>query len=477
MIFDGFISGMYTHRSRAVDLQECVNWYPEVVDPNSKNSMILAPTPGTVLFTTAGTQTSRGIYTSSGGSVFYVNGKSLFEILSNGTHYNHGSLRTHDTMVSMADNGNQLIIVDGTYGYILDLATKVFSLITSSGFPSNCTHVQFLNGRFVANNSQIFQYNLSWSDLYDGFTWNGLSVASTEYLADKLVAISKANNQLWLFGERTTEVFWDTGDADQPFQRIQGAAFDNGTAAPYSPASTGNIVFWIGSNTAGNGIIWRASGYQPERISNHAIEYLLQSFEKVSDAIGYCYQQEGHVFYVLTFPTANRTLVYDLTTEMWHERSNYNNLGERDDAHIGNCACFAYNRTLVGSRVDGNVYYYDKATYTDNGNTIRRIRTAPHVHNENKRVFYKSFELDVEKGRGLTEGQGSVPDIVLQYSNDGGFTWNPELWKSAGRIGIYKPRVKWFNLGHARDRVFRVIYTDPVPCHLINAWIDVESER
>lgn len=379
-------------------------------------------------------------------------------------------------MVSMADNGNQMMIVDGDHGYIYDMSTNLVTIISHVDFPDYCSHVKFINGRFVINVTNSVQFNLYWSDLYDGNTWNPLSVASAEYFADRLVAMEKANNQLWLFGTSTTEVFYDTGDADQPFQRVSGACFDNGTSAPHSPASTGNIVLWLGSNAQGQGIVWMATGYQPQRVSDHAIEYLLQSTPRIDDAIGFCYQQDGHSFYVLNLPTANRTLVYDITTNRWHERSTYNNVTDRDDRHVGICHCYAFNRNLIGSRNDGKIYTLSKEAYTDYGRIIRRERTSPHVYNENKRVFYKSFELDIEKGQGLVAGQGQHPNIMLQYSNDGGYTWGSELWRTAGHIGQFSTRVKWYNLGMGRDRVFRVMYTDPTPCTLINAYIDVEAE-
>jgi hypothetical protein len=478
MIFDGFISGAYTHRSRSVDCQELINWYVEITNSEAKNTKILSPTPGTILFSDLGTDNYiRGIYTASTGRLFSISGNSLKEIILSGDYVSRGTINTVEGPIVMADNGVQLIIVDGSHGYILDLATNIFVRITDEDFPETCSHVQFINGRFVVNKTNVNQGNLWWSDLYDGTSWDGAAVASAEGFADKLVSIAKVNNQLWLFGELSTEVFYDTGDSDQPYQRIQGAFFDNGTSAPYSTASTGNTVLWIGSNAQGQGIVWMADGYQPKRVSNHAIEYILQSMVRIDDAIGYCYQQEGHRFYVLTFPTENRTLVYDMTTGFWHERSTYNNLAERDDRHVGNCCCYAFGMNLIGSRNNGKIYRLSKDAYDDDGNIIRRVRTSPHIFNENKRVFYKSFELDMEKGIGLTSGQGSLSNIALQYSNDGGYTWSPELWRTPGRIGTFKTRVKWFNLGMSRDRVFRIIYTDRTSCTLINAYIDIEVER
>lgn len=478
MVFTGFISGLYTHRSRAVDFQECQNWYPEITNPDAKNTTILCPTPGTTLFIDLGTGSPvRGEFTSSTGRTFACSSTKLFEVFyTNGsvTKAEIGTLDTYSGPVQMADNGVQLILVDGQFSYLFSLTNNSFTRLET---PKQCSHVQFINGRFVVNKKDANQQNLFWSGIYDGATWNSLDFASTEGYADKLISMAKVNNQLWLFGELSTEVFYDTGDASQPYQRIQGAFFDNGTVAPFSPASTGNTVLWIGSNSQGQGIIWQANGYQPVRISNHAIEYILQSMPRTDDAIGYCYQQDGHAFYVCTFPTANRTLVYDMTTNFWHERSTYSNVQLKDNRHVGNCCCFAFNRNLVGSKDDGKILVLDKNAFTDNGNLIRRVRTTPHMHTENKRIFYKSLEIDMEKGVAVAHGQGDRPDIALQYSNDGGFNWSSELWRTSGRIGKFNTRVKWYNLGVSRDRLFRIIYTDPTPCTLINAFLDVEVEK
>jgi len=477
MVYKGFIGGMYPSRSSLVDIQECVNWYVEIAEQNSKNYSILVPTPGTVLFTDL--QSSNGIrclYRTQTNRLFAISDNKFIEIFQNKTYRLIEFIGTSSGTVSMADNGVQLILVDGKSGYILNLEDNVFTKITSIGFPKNCTHVQFINGRFVVNDSNNSQFNLYWSGLYDGLSWDG-SVASAEGYADKLISIGKLNNQLWLFGELSTEVFYDSGEANQPYLRISGAFFDIGAGAANSVCTIGNTIFWLGSNAQGQGIVFAATGYEPRRISTHAIEHILQNFNKLSDAVGWSYQLEGHVFYVLTFPVQNKTLVYDVTTDLWHERSTYNENTFKEDRHIGEYCCYAFNKILIGSHKDGKILEIDNQCFTDNGALIRRVRTAPHIHNENKRLFYKSLELDVEKGVGLTEGQGSVPNIMLQYSSDGGYTWSNELWRTAGRIGEYKTRVKWFNLGSSRDRLFRVVYTDAVKCILVNAYLDVDSER
>jgi hypothetical protein len=477
MVFSSFIGGLYTHRSRGVDYQECTNWYPEIVDPNSKNMVVLSPTPGTVLYVDLDTgRPIRGIHNTSTGVLLACSGKFLYLINKDKSFEQVGALNTYYGNVSIADNGIEALLVDGKWGYLLNLETLEFTQIDTAIFPQSCSHVQFINGRFIVNKTDTNQFNLFWSGLYNGLSWNALDVASTELFADKLISMAKVNNQLWLFGELSTEVWLDTGDPDQPYQRINGAYFDYGTSAPWSVASTGNTVFWLGSNAQGQGIIWMANSYQPQRISNHSLEAIFQSMVKYDDAIGYCYQQDGHRFYVLTFPTQNQTYVYDVNTNMWHERATYNNLAQRNDSHIGINFAYAHNKPLIGSKVDGKIYYYDKNVFTDDGKIIRRVRTSPHLANENKRIFVKSFEIDCEKGTGIQQGQGERPILALQYSVDGGQTWSSELWRTTGRVGQYRTRVKWTNLGVGRDRLFRVIHTDPTACTLINAYMDIESE-
>jgi hypothetical protein len=473
----GFTSGMYQDASISVDRQECVNWYPEVTNANAKSSVILRPTPGLLLFSQSSVSAAvRGLFYTSTGRLFAVSYNQVYELDSVGGRIECGVLATTEGPVNMADNGNQVILVDGLYGYIINLNTGVLSQITNLAFPGHATHVQFINGRFVVNKTTDNQYNLWWSDLYNGNSWDGLSVGSAEGYADKLIAIVKANNQLWLFGSHSFEVFYGTGESDAPFRRVEGALFENGTAAAHSPAVLGTSVFWLGSNLQGQGVVWQADEYAPRRISNHAIEAIITGFSRIDDAVGFCYQQRGHTFYVLTFPTANRTLVYDSTTNFWHERAAYNAASGLLSRYRPVVCAAAFNKILVGSCEVDAIYRLDPETYTDDGNLVKRIRTSPHIYNEMKQVFYWSFELDAEKGVGLVSGEGQRPRFSLQWSNDGGYTWGSEIWRSAGLIGQYNTRIVWRNLGRSRDRLFRVTCSDPVPCTLLAAHITTTSE-
>lgn len=117
---------------------------------------------------------------------------------------------------------------------------------------------------------------------------------------------------------------------------------------------------------------------------------------------------------------------------------------------------------------------YVAPSYALDARIIRRLRRAPHLAQENQRVFYRRFELDLERGVGLVSGLGENPLVLLRLSRDGGHTWSEPLTMSAGRLGVFTQRVLARRLGHARDAVFEVTVSDPVAWSLVQAWLDVE---
>jgi hypothetical protein len=204
-------------------------------------------------------------------------------------------------------------------------------------------------------------------------------------------------------------VFYYSGNADQPIERIQGAFIEHGCAAPQSVAKLDNTVFWIGRDSNGQGTVWRANGYTPQRISTHAIEYALQSYSQISDAIAYTYQQDGHAFYVLTFPQANKTWCYDAATGAWHERSYRNTTTGNDERHRSNCLIYFGGVHVVGDYADGRVYALDPDYYTDDGDPLVSVRTCPVVSNSPNRLFHQCLTIEIEEGVGL--------DGLAPYSN------------------------------------------------------------
>jgi hypothetical protein len=328
-----------------------------------------------------------------------------------------------------------------------------------------------LDGYFVFNepNSQRVWV----TSLLDGTSVDPLDFASAEGSPDGLVAINVDHREAWLFGSDSVEVWYDAGGADFPLVRIQGAFNEIGCAAPFSVAKLDNSLFWLGQDARGQGIVYRANGYNGVRVSTHAVEYAIAQYGVISDALAYTYQQEGHTFYVLTFPSANATWVYDAATQAWHERAGLTN-GEFT-RHRSNCQCNFKGSIVVGDFENGNIYTFDLETYADNSAAqkwLRSWRALPTGTNNLKRTAHHSLQLDCETGVGLNTGQGSNPLVMLRWSDDGGHTWSNEHWSSMGAIGRYGHRVFWRRLGMTlklRDRVYELSGTDPVKISIVGA--------
>lgn len=465
-----FCGPAYESDSLNINAQTCKNLYPEINQSDSKSVVALKATPGLKLWVTlTGGGAIRGLYTASNNRFFAVCGNTLSEVTSDGTITVRGTISTLEGIVRMSDNGIDLIVVDGAgdQGWTLTLADNTFAQITDSSYPGG-SHVSFLNQRYIINKPGTQQFY--WSDLADGTTWDASNVASAEGTPDQVNSLITLGSELWVFGPQSYEVFYDTGTT---FARIQGSHNDIGCVAPDSLARSDTSVFWLGGDDSGWGKVFINQGYRPLRVSNHAIEQTIQRYSKIDDAIGYCYQQLGHDFYVLNFPTANTTWVYDMTTNMWHER-NYTDSNDNQLMHRGIVQDFFNGEVYVGDWLSGNIYELDPDTYTDNGDEIHRERACPHIWNNLDRAYYRTLQVDVEAGVGLSgDGQGSNPQVMLDWSNDAGHVFGNEQFMSIGKLGEYKIRAKRNRLGSSRDRVFRIKMTDPVKWVVLGAYVEL----
>lgn len=378
-----------------------------------------------------------------------------------------GTIPSVDTPVRMAYNGTTVAIADGSA--LRSFNPSTLALTTVSNNPAEC--VEFIDGYFVFNHSGTGQFQIS--QLY-GTTIDPLDFATAEGSPDKLISLIADHRELWLFGENSTEVWFNSGNTDFPFERIQGAFIEQGCAAKYSVAKMDNTVFWLSSDDRGQGTVQRAAGYQPQRISTHALEFAIAGYSRIDDAVAYTYQQEGHSFYLLTFPTGNATWCFDASTGLWHERAWRNPLDGSLNRHRSSCHAAISGTNIVGDWETGYLYELDLDTYTDNSNPITRMRSCPHLASDLKWQFFNSLQIDMETGIGVASGQGVNPQVMLQCSDDGGLTWGNAVWATAGgQIGATKTRVRWRRLGKSRDRVFKVTITDPVKVVMVGASADV----
>lgn len=470
------LGSSYVARSINAADNRMVNLYPEVTPDGGKTSGFLNRAPGLKFQQTVGTGPIRGLWShQTNGEDFYVaSGSEFYKVNAlNGVATKLGDINGTGP-VSIADNGTQLFIACNPDSYIYNEVTNTFQQITDPDFPGAVT-VGYLDGYFVFNEPD--SQRMWVTALLNGLDISPLDFSSAEGSPDGIVAINVDHRECWVFGTDSIEVWYDAGLQDFPLQRIQGAFNEIGCVAAFSVAKLDNGLFWLGCDARGQGIVYRANGYTGTRVSTHAIEYAIQSYGNISDAVAYTYQQDGHAFYVLTFPSANATWVYDVSTQAWHERAGWSN--GQFTRHRSNCQCNFQGNTVVGDYENGNIYTLDLNVYADNGGIqkwLRSWRALPPNQNNLKRTAQHSLQLDCESGTGLNNGQGSDPQVMLRWSDDGGHTWSNEHWASMGKIGQFFRRVIWRRLGMTdklRDRVYEVSGTDPVKIAIMGAQLDV----
>jgi hypothetical protein len=395
------LGSAYVARSINAADNRMVNLFPEVIPEGGKEAGFLNRAPGLNFLQTVGTGPIRGLWAhQTNGSDFYVvSGNEFYKLTGlNATPTLLGTVAGTGP-VSIADNGTQLFIAANGPSYIYNETTNVFAQITDPDFAGAVT-VAYLDGYFVFNqpNSQIIWV----SQLLDGTSVDPLDFASAEGSPDGVVGLIADHRELWVFGTDSVEVWYDSGAADFPLQRIQGAFNEIGCVSAFTIAKMDNGLFWLGTDARGQGIVYRANGYTGVRISTHAVEYAIAQYGNISDAIAYTYQQEGHAFYVLTFPSGNATWVYDVATQAWHERAGFDS-GEFM-RHRSNCQCNFGGDIIVGDFENGNIYTLDLEVYADNGNIqkwLRSWRALPTGQNNLKRTAHHSLQLDCETGVGL----------------------------------------------------------------------------
>jgi hypothetical protein len=364
------------------------------------------------------------------------------------------------------------MIVDGQDGWIYNISSAAFTQITDADFPSNVDSVTQQDGYFIVGDPNTQNFFIS--ALNDGLTWSALDFETAEFESDNIVTVKSFRDKLYVFGSKTTEPYFNSGNADFPFNRINDAVLQVGCSAKFSVASNQSSLFWLAQDGGGENIVVRVRNFESQIISTRAISYQISTYDTIDDAFGYVYSLEGEEFYVLSFPSANVTWAYNTRTGLWHQWQSLTRSAQ--GRHISNNHMFVYGKNLVGDWDSGNIYELSTTTYTDNGTTITRVITTAPVHFNNENLSIYNMRIDIESGQGLLSGQGSDPQMMLQVSYNGGHTFGDEIWRSAGATGEYFRRVHWSRLGMSRSPVFKVTMTDPIKWIILGAFADIESD-
>lgn len=318
-----------------------------------------------------------------------------------------------------------------------------------------------------------------------GFTWtvatmspafDPLDIAAKSGSADAIARVTVVFRTVWPIGVKTTEAWIDTGAADFALQPLPGVFIEHGCAAPFSVANFDRSSFWLSQDRQGKAVVVKTQGYNVVEVSTPAITTIFQGYAVISDAIGFTFQQNGHVFYCLTFPTANATWLMDIKSQQWTQWGYTDNNGAIV-RHRANCCCFAYGYNIVGDWQTGQLFALDSSNFTDNGQPILRVRSFPHMIEDGARVSYTSFIADVSVGTSLGATTATPEQIFLSWSDDRGATFGNPVAQSIGGQGQFQVSTQWNKLGMARDRVFKLSWSANADICLNGAFIEMFKHK
>jgi hypothetical protein len=468
-------TGAYEAKSLVSEAQRCVNLYGEKNPEDSPFPYTYYPTPGLTLLATAAPALGNGwrqLWYASNNQLYGVCGASVYAISSAWALSFLGEIQSTSGYVAMIDNGDYLVIVDGSaFGWTVKLADNTFNAITDSAFLGSNT-LGFVDGYLVFNSPGTKEWYIS---LVNEINFDATDFATKSGYSDLLAGIGVTKRYVYLFGQQTTEVWFDAGDTPFPFDRLPGVFMQYGCASYASIAQMDGDLYWMAQSPQGKAFVVRSQQFSAQQISTFALDNEMQSYPDLDQAIGFTYQIEGHFFYVLIFPESDITWQFDLSTQQWNQLAWIDGNGNLH-RHRANCYANAYGSPVVGDWENGNLYLWDQNAYTDNGNPIPRIRSFPHgVDDASNRIHYREFIANMEVGNGV--GDNSEVPVFLRWSNTRGASWGNPVKKSIGREGEYLTSVQWQRLGMARDRVFEISWSAPVKTALLGAWVDAKSNN
>ena len=450
-------------KSSNVTSQSRNNLYLDVQPQEDKSQISLHSRPGLALFVSFGDEPVRGAIVV--GSLIYVVHRGVFwEVTAAGATTSRGTLSTTSGRVGMAANqGGQVMVTDGTAGYIYTISTTTLAAITDAQYIDAATTVAYHDGYFIVERPDTAEFYISSPD--DGTAWDALDFASAEKSPDNLVRVLDNTTEILLCGVDSIEWFNNTGAASFPYERISGGVAEIGLHAKWSPARLGesSIVMLASNRELGGVKVIKIEGYQYTVISNPELETIFNGYT-TSDATGFTYQFQGHSFYQLNFPTDEKTWLYDSATNLWSQVS----YGSNNARHRGEIGFSFSNEYYVCDYENGKIYRHAEV-YSDNGVPFASEVVGRHIFDE-KPIQLSRLWLDIESGVGNEAGDD--PLVSLMISRDGGHTWGNEKTASIGRMGEYGTRAIFRRLGRSYDWTFKVRITDPVKRTIIGAWVN-----
>jgi len=455
----------YQLASRPASGSLLMNCYAEQLPEDAKTPFLVQRTAGISTLQSIGNGPIHGL-NSAFGNLGIVSGTNFFQIGSAlGGAVDYGSVGTiASTGIDMESNDRYTVVVNQPNAYAFDNSAKTLTQITDPEFTSRgASDVEFLDNwlLFLQPDSGVF----FGADLGSATSFDGLNFATAEASPDNLVGMKVDHRQVLLFGTKTIEIWDNTGVSGFPFERASNGFVEIGCLSGRSIAKQDNSVFWLADDYT----IRRLNGATPVRVSTHAVEQSIVR-STISACRAFSYSQGGHLFYVITFPEV--TWVYDCTTGKWHNRSTYGY-----DYWTAGCHAQAFGLEVVGHTDSASIGKLDPDVYTEWGGTQRAAWQYQTIYAEDRRAIHDAISIIMEYGVGIASGQGSDPELMLDYSDDGGITWDALPNKKIGPLGNYQYTVDWERTGSAKQRTYRGAISDPVKVAITDTTVRVRGAR
>lgn len=442
-----FLGQAYQSRSPILASQTAINIYAESTEGNSDDVGAYYGTAGIVSKFQGVVGEVRGMHAATDKNLYAVIGSTVYRLSPSLVPTILGTLPNNSGRVSIKDNGSQVVFAHASGMHFVAFAGNSIAAVANA---PNDAVVTVMDNYALFTEGSGGQFGIT--ALADLSTIDPLDVATAEGLPDDLVSVLAWEREAWLLGLDSIEIWTDTGAALFPFERAPGGFIEQGCAAKRSPVKLDNSVFWVGHDEKGHGIVYRSNAYVPTRISTHAMEFAINQYSKISDAIGITYQEEGHSFYWLIFPSGDDSWTYDVATGGWHQRKWLDTQGLLH-RHRANCLAFFNGMHLIGDWQNGKIYQLSLSLNNDDGNPIYRERAFDLPDAEDKRVRIDRVELISLSGDIPVDPNGQL--VALEISKDAGRTFGYKRIISNGKTGQTNFRNVWRPCTHSRQTVLR----------------------
>jgi hypothetical protein len=424
-----------------------VNCFAEKADGDKRDDFALIATPGLVSWADVGAGPIRArIFVA--GVLYVVSGGFLYSVDVDGVETLLDAIPGSGPVRIAANYAEVCIAAEGT-GYVYSGGALTTPLLF------DVSDVLYADGYIIWIVKDAEQFFISGLD--DALTYDAADIASVEGFPDNIVGAINDHREIQFYGETSTEIFYNSGAADFPFERQGNAFIERGCFDRNSIVKIDNSVTFMGDDR----IVYLLNGYTPQRISTHTIEYFLRD---ATYATAWTYSMEGHKFYVLEVDRG--TFVYDHAVGAWHQRQSWDSTWWRCNGAIQ-----AYGALYLTDRETGSLYLPSMDVHDEAGDIIALEIVLPTIELDRDRHTMYAFEVTMETGQGNAAVED--PQIMLTYSDDGGHLWSNEMWRLLGRLGEYRSRAVWRRLGQFRQRQMKLRITDAVRRIIVSYWCDI----